>query len=179
MSSYVRWAVVLIFLVAPGLTRAEVHITAKERVRNRPPGRCGWCVLETLARHQKIKALYGLTRKHPCTAEPVDLRKALKKAHVRYRIQYPGKRRSAILRRAIRQGHGAAVGFRPIYLGRQSHVVALVDYGSRQVRIIDPNDKKFRVRSMSRKRFRHYWDGFAIVLEKKPPAHAKRVAEKR
>jgi hypothetical protein len=156
----------VVALLWPCAAGAEVKILAKCRVKNRPPGRCGWCALETLARHHKIKALYGLTAKNACTACPEDLEDALAAAGVTYRIQYPGKRNTTILRLAIRKNLGAAVGFREAYPGAGGHIVTLVDFGPKTVRIIDSSDKYYRVRTMSRERFLYWWDGFAVVLEK-------------
>jgi hypothetical protein len=164
-------------LFLPWPVAAEIRIPTNQRIHNRPPGRCGWCALETLARHHKIKALYGLTRKHASTADTEDLERALRKAHVRYRIQYPGKRNTRILRSAIQSGRGAAVGFRPRVRGGNGHIVTLVDFGARQVRIIDPSHPR-HVRTLPQKRFMSYWDGLAIVLETKPARTAKRSGRK-
>jgi hypothetical protein len=157
----------LLFLFIPCAAGAEVTIAVECRVKNRPPGRCGWCAVETLARHLKIKALYGLTANNPCRACPEDLEGALEAAGVSYRIQYPGNRSTSILRSAIREGRGAAVGFRECQPRAGGHIVTLVDFGPTKVKVIDSSDPVDRVRTMSRERFLYWWDGFALVLEKK------------
>ncbi len=155
----------LVPLLVPCAVRAEVKIAAACRVKNRPPGRCGWCALETLARHLGLQAMYGLTDKHPSTCSPRSLEECLTNADVPYRIQYPGCRREDILRYAIRANLGAAVGLREPAAGDIKHIVTLVDFRDDTVKVIDPNDAECRTRPMSLDRFRRQWDGFALVLE--------------
>lgn len=157
-------ALVLPFLV-PCVVQAEVKIAAACRVKNRPPGRCGWCALETLARRLGLEAMYGLTDKHPSTCSPQSLEECLESAGISYRIQYPGRRREDILRYAIRADLGAAVGLREPYPGADKHIVTLVDFRDDSVKVIDPNDAECRTQQMSMERFRRRWDGFALVLE--------------
>jgi hypothetical protein len=166
MSLRIRFLALLLPLLILCPAGAEVKIASQCRVKNRPPGRCGWCAVETLARHHKIKALYGLTEQNACNACPEDLEDALEAAGVPYRIQYPGDCDTAILRRAIRRDRGAAVGFRECVPGAGGHIVTLVDFGPKQVKVIDPSDPVYRVRTMSLERFLYWWDGFALVLEK-------------
>ena len=87
-------ALLVALFVLPCAGRAEVNIEPDCRMKNRPPGRCGWCALETLARHHRVTALYGLTRTHPWQASPEDLESAVTKAHVAYRLQERGERRT-------------------------------------------------------------------------------------
>src|SRR5205809_4376651 len=101
-----------LLLLLPSAIRAEVKVPAACRIRNRPPGRCGWCAIETLARHHKIESLYGLTEHHASRCDVSNLESTVVDADVSYRIQYPGSRNQAILRKAIQQSLGAVVGFR-------------------------------------------------------------------
>jgi hypothetical protein len=153
----------LLLLLLPCAARAEVEIAPDCRVKNEPPGRCGWCALETLARHHRLTALYGLTRKHPSTCSARSLEESLATAGVPYRIQYPGGRRRDILRYAIREGLGAVIGFRKPHPGADGHIVTLVDFTEAGVKVIDSNDADGRTRTMSRDRFLDRWDGFALV----------------
>jgi ABC-type bacteriocin/lantibiotic exporter with double-glycine peptidase domain len=148
------------------MARAEVKIALENRVRNQPEGRCAWCALETLARHHGITALHGLADKHETRATPSDLEAVLDDANVDYRTQPVGYHSTAILRYAIQEDLGAIVGFRERAPGQGSHMVTLVDFGPDEVRVIDSNDADGRVRTMSRKRFLSWWDGFALVLDK-------------
>jgi hypothetical protein len=146
--------------------RAEVRIASDCRVVNLPPGRCGWCAVETLARHHGIKVLYGLADDHPADASALELAGALQAAGVRYRMQSAGSSDTTILSWASRAGLGAAVGLRPLRPGLAGHVVTLTHFGSEDVRLIDPDDQDRRVRTVPREHFLHFWDGFALVLGK-------------
>jgi ABC-type bacteriocin/lantibiotic exporter with double-glycine peptidase domain len=156
----------VLFTFLPSTARAEVKIALKDRVRNQPEGRCGWCALETLARHHGIEALDGLADKHAARATQSDLEAVLDDARVDYRIQPIGSRSTTILRYAIRENLGAIVGFRERVPGQGPHMLTVVDFGPEEVRVIDSNDADGRVRTLSLKRFLSWWDGFALVLEK-------------
>ena len=71
MSQSIRCLALALLLLLPWTADAEVNIAPVCRIKNRPPGRCGWCALETLARHLQIKILYGLTEKKACTATAI------------------------------------------------------------------------------------------------------------
>jgi hypothetical protein len=156
----------LLCLLLPSFALAEVQIPLACRVANLPPGRCGWCALETLARHHSIKALYGVVAKNATNSRPKDLEGAVIENGVKYRSQRRGCLSTEILEDAIRENLGAVVGFRPLSAGGRGHIVTLVDFGDAEVRIIDPNDTDRRVRSMDREMFLERWDGFALVLER-------------
>jgi hypothetical protein len=151
-------------LLVPSVALPEVQISVASRMLNSPPGRCGWCALETLARHLSIKALYGIVEKHPANSRPKDLESAVAATGARYRIQCRGNRNTEILRNAIDENLGAVVGFRPLVSGERGHIVTLVEFGDAEVRILDPNDGK--VRTMGLEAFLKRWDGFALVLER-------------
>jgi hypothetical protein len=152
----IRCLALALLLSLPCVADADVKIAPPCRVKNRPPGRCGWCALETLARHLEIKALYGLS----------DLEAALGETGIRYRIQYPGSSSKTILQNAMRDGLGAAVGFRELHAGKGGHIVTLIDFGPDEVRVIDPNDQDGRIRTMALDRFLYWWDGFALIIER-------------
>src|SRR5207244_704733 len=65
VNSRLRALVLFLPFVLPLYAPAGVNIPTDCRVPNQPPGRCGWCALETLARHHGIKTLYGLVEQHP------------------------------------------------------------------------------------------------------------------
>ena len=157
----------LLFLVFPVLARSEVNIPSVCRIANKPPGRCGWCALETLARHLSIKSLYGIVDKHPTQSRPRDLEAVLASLEVKYRIQNRGSRSTEILREAVSKDLGAVVGFRPAYPGGGGHIVTLLDFGPKGVCILDPNDSDGRLRSMDLDTFLERWDGFVLVLDRR------------
>jgi hypothetical protein len=152
-------------LLFASLAWAELKVEPACRIRNLPPGRCGWCSLETLGRHHQIKALYGLAGDHATTCAAADLEAVLDEKHIRYRVQHAGELDQQILRDAIRNNLGAAVGFRELRPGAGGHIVTLIDFTSEGVKVVDSNDADGRIRQMSLDRFLYWWDGFALVLE--------------
>ena len=154
-----------LFLLLPAVGFSEVQIPSDCRIANKPPGRCGWCALETLARRHAIKPLYGVVDKHPAQSRPRDLEGVVAATQVKYRIQERGSRNTEILRDAISRDLGAVVGLRPLYPGAGGHIVTLVEFGPKEVRILDPNDADRRVRAMDLETFLNRWDGFALVLD--------------
>jgi hypothetical protein len=163
-------ALTVALLLVVGAARAEVNIDPANRIPNRPPGRCGWCALETLARHHQVKDLYGLVDAHESTANPEDLVAVLDKFKLQYKLQNRGDRDTAILRASCANGLGAVVGFRPLVEGGGGHIVTLVDFTDETVKLIDCNDADCHVRSMATERFLHWWDGFTLVLQPKRDA---------
>jgi len=157
-------------LFVPPSAAAEVNIAASCRVKNRPPGRCGWCALETLARHLHIKQLRGIAKTHVTRTNLEDLEGAVIEAGVAYRIQRPGDLDTTILSAAIGEGLGAVVGFRELYPGAGGHIVTLIDFTEKEVRVIDSNDQDGRTRTMSLDRFLYWWDGLALVLQQEASA---------
>ena len=161
-------ALMFALFLFPCAARAEVNIDPECRMKNRPPGRCGWCAVETLGRHHHIKILYGLVEDHATTADPEDLTALLDKVKVRYKLQNRGDLDTEVLRKACADGLGAVVGFRPLHEGAGGHIVTLVEFTDDTVKVIDPNDQDGRVRTLPRERFLHWWDGFTIVLQPEP-----------
>jgi len=167
MSRITRSFALILLSFVPCICLAEVPIKFASRVPNRPPGRCGWCALETLARHHHIKTLYGLSDNHSSLSSTADLEEFLEDTGVDYRIQYPGNYQQDILQKAIQKGLGAAVGFRELYPGSGGHIVTLIELTDKVAKVIDSNDQDCRTRTMSRELFLYWWDGFALVLEPK------------
>ena len=162
----------LLLWTSAGEVCAEVNIPMDCRVSNRPPGRCGWCALETLGRHQHIKSLFGLTDKNARLARPEDLEQVLAERRISYQVQERGQLETRILLSALGKNHGVVIGFRELYPGAGGHIVTLIDLGAEEVRVIDPNDSDHRVRIMNRERFFYWWDGFALVLTENLPEGA-------
>jgi len=165
MTKEIRGFALTVVLLLPCAARAEVNIDPDCRMTNRPPGRCGWCAVETLARHHRIKSLFGLVDDHASTANPEDLTAVLDKVKVRYTLQQRGTQDRDLLRKACVEGLGAVVGFRPLQEGGGGHIVTIVDFTSDTVKVIDPNDQDRRVRTMPTERFLYWWDGFTLILQ--------------
>src|SRR5579871_5677981 len=102
----VRYLALIVLLVAPAAAFADLNIPLQCRIKNRPPGRCGWCALETCARHQRVKALFGITDEHDSRCDPENQEAVLVQKHLAYRIQPRGNCDTAILSQAIREGRG-------------------------------------------------------------------------
>jgi hypothetical protein len=160
-------------LLLPTAAFSEVRIAKACRVANQADGRCGWSALETLARHHGITGLYGLGERYPANTRPKDLEGAVVATGAKYRIQGRGCRDTDLLRSSVRDNLGAIVGLRPAYPGGKGHIITLVDFGSDEVRYLDPNDKDREVRTMSVESFLERWDGFALVLERPQPKIAE------
>jgi hypothetical protein len=165
-------------LVLAGGSWAGIDIPEIYRIKNQPPGRCGWCSLETLGRYHQLKVLYELSEHNAsrCTVE--GLQAVLVKLGIPHRIQLPGEYGQDILRHAVREGLGAVVGFRELFPGAGGHAVTLVDFGDDVVRVIDSNDQDGRIREMTPACFLYWWDGFALVIEPKVPRSDGKLAGK-
>lgn len=169
------------FLLSAALAQAEVAIPATHHIQNENPGYCLWCSLEVLGRHQEIEAMAGLkdavkkepavyvregnfTRMiNPAGGFPDNASRKLTKLNVKHKMQMPGNKDTSILKEALTDGRGAAVGF---VLSYGMHAVTLVDLDSKTAKFIDP-DKVGQVQVIDRANFDRIWDGFAITIEKK------------
>jgi len=178
MVNYVRCCALILFFLLPDAAWPEVKVPSDCRIKNRPPGRCGWCSLETLARAHHLKALYDLTETHPTTCDADSLEATLTELGVPYRVQPPGKTSQVILKYAVEKGLGAVIGFRELCPGGGGHIVTLIDLTNDSVKVIDPNDRDGRTREMTLERFLYWWDGFALVLEAKGMNEAEPATEK-
>lgn len=155
-----------IVLSLPCLAAAQADIPADCRIPNRPPGRCGWCALETLARHQHIKTLYGIVDTQDCQCCPADLEEFLKQYKIAYHCQQRGENDQTLLRKTVHDHCGVVIGFREPQPGAGGHIVTLIDITDNEVRLIDPNDQDKRTRTMPLERFLYWWDGFALTLDR-------------
>jgi hypothetical protein len=165
-----RGLIALTFLVLiAGAAWGGVDIPATCRVKNQPPGRCGWCSLETLGRYHQLTALYQLSEKKAYRCSTSSLESTLGQLGIAYRVQPCGGYSQDILNYAVSENLGAVVGFRELYPGAGGHIVTLVDFSDSGVRVIDSNDQDGRIRDMSLARFLYWWDGFALVIEPKEP----------
>jgi hypothetical protein len=165
-SASIRGTMALLFLSgAATVCAADVEILAARRIHNAEGDRCGWCALETLARHHNLPGLFDLSAKHTGRARPEEMEAELDAAQINFRVQDPGCRNTLILRYAIQENRGALVGFRPPEPGAGRHIVTLVGITSECVRVLDPNDADGQVRTMPLGRFLSWWDGFVLVLE--------------
>src|SRR5260370_30349606 len=150
MKRLLRLVALILPLLLPVAAVAEVKIAASCRVKNRPPGRCGWCAVETLGRHHRIKQLHGLAQAHPTRTSLEDLEETLGEAGVGYRIQRPGWFGTGILNEAVSEGLGAAVGFRGVYPRAGGRNVPLGRLSPEGVPGVDAHDRDGPARTMGR-----------------------------
>jgi hypothetical protein len=177
MANYKRCVALTLLLVLPGAVWSEVKVPSECRIKNRPPGRCGWCSVETLARAHHLQVLYNLTEENPTTCDEIGLEEVLAGLKIPYRIQHSGNNSQAILKYAIEQGLGAVIGFRELYPGSGGHIVTLIDITNDKAKLIDSNDRDGRTREMSLERFLYWWDGFALVLDVKEKNDTKPASD--
>lgn len=161
------WFTMLITLWFTAPLSAQITLDPSSWVPNRPPGRCAWCALETLARHHNIPALHNLTRDKDSVSSIRDIEELLQAKKVSYQIQYCGSYTMDLLKTAIQKKRGAVVGFRPLITQTTGHIVLVTNLEEHSVTVLDPNDTMVTPRRMDRVRFTAWWDGFTLVLDKK------------
>jgi ABC-type bacteriocin/lantibiotic exporter with double-glycine peptidase domain len=167
----IRKASLSLFVVASALCvfavagRAEVPIAPENRVHRLARDSCGWCALETLARHHGLESLSDVLAKKRGSARAGDLEAVLDAGDVNYHVQEQGSRSTFILRFAVKEKLGAVVAFRELKPASGGHMVTLVDFNDSHVKVIDPNDSDGRVRVMPLSRFLSWWNGYALVID--------------
>jgi hypothetical protein len=176
----------LLILALSASARAEAIIREEDRIANENPGYCLWASVETLARHNHVRALYGLlaSRKtdpdvwewtprgmhyrHRAEGRLDVLREKLANLGCqKYRIQVAGRRSTDIIEAAVRAGRGCVVGIRLPGQGStpaQSHAVVVTEFTESAVRYIDPNDVTHE-HTVPRSWFAARWDGFVVCLD--------------
>lgn len=162
---------------------------AEIRVKNREPGYCCWCCLETLGAHQGIHKLKNLARdrendpdfvygvqRHPNGpivwykeakngGSQMSVRSKLDSMGVKYKITNNDRDHL----KAAAEGKGGVVFFKAGVFGPPvghpkagAHAVIISYYGEKEVRIIDPNDLKEK--TYTREWFENGWEGTTITL---------------
>jgi hypothetical protein len=169
MTKKALWRCLTFLVFVTGTVSGAVNIPTSCCIKNQPPGRCGWCSLETLGRYHHLQALYRISEKNATRCTTRDLETTLVRLGIMYRVQQVGESSQDILRYAIQQRLGAIVGLREPQPGAGAHAVTLVDFTNIDVRVIDSNDQDGRIRTMTRAQFHLWWNGFTLVLEPKEP----------
>lgn len=167
---------------------AEVKIPEESRVRNRAPGYCGWCCLETLGNLQKIAKLKDLVNKRENDQDfeydvkiKVKFMEEIKE--LTFRVKEP-KHAASIksvkdkldtlgvkykitsfdldhIQEAVAK-NGCVIFAKAGAFGKDGHAVILTEYTKEIVKFIDPNDCCVYV--ATRAWFEVVWDGTAITL---------------
>jgi hypothetical protein len=130
-------------------------------VENKTGHQCVWACLETLAKHNNVKALQGLTDDHLGNAYPIEVDIVLLNSGAKFKHQMPGRKDTEILDRADQSGRGAMV---VIHMNNgTTHAITFVGWDDKWVRYIN-SGKDRRVHRFSRRRFMEVWNGQAITL---------------
>lgn len=168
---------------------AEVKIPEEHRIKNRAPGYCGWCCLETLGNMQKITKLKDLAKnrendpdfeydtkikvkfmeeikeltfhiKEPKnTASVQSVKDKLDTLGVKYKITSFDLDH---VEEAVKK-NGCVIFTKTGAFGDGGHAVILTEYTKEIVKFIDPNDCCVYV--ATRAWFEVVWQGTAITLE--------------
>ena len=153
-------------------------------------GYCAWACLETLGRHNRVKALHGLVewrqRAWPVNVTLLDdagnyhtirrnygsdlsVRRCLEWLKVDFTQQSTGNTDTLIVRRAVANGTGCTVGMLPgAFPGMrdEGHAVIVLDFSRDAVTILDPNEIGCE-RTKPRAWFDSYFMGWAVVVRPK------------
>ena len=166
----------------------RADVTQDEAGNKSYHGYCAWACIETLGRHNRVDKLRGLVewrqKSWPVqvTLRDVDgrfhtirrnygsdlaVQRCLEYLEVSFRQQATGTTDTLIVRRAVLDGSGVAVGMLPgAFEGMaadEGHAVIVLNFSRDFVTILDPNrvgvDKTF-----TRKWFDTYWMGWAVTI---------------
>lgn len=177
---------VLLFLGVSSAS-ADVIIPRQFRIKNRPPGYCAWCCLETLGRYHRIESLNDLAKNrekdpdHVIWIDPYQaivfpknvgtpfiVQQKLDSLNVKYRTIVSN---DSVWLKEVTRKKGCMAFFRPgafvTPTGRtlDGHAVILTEYNDKDVEFLDPNDCTYW--KAERLWFDLYWDRYALVLESK------------
>ena len=174
-------ALLLFFLTSP--VWAEVYIPVKYRIENENPGYCTWASIETVCRHQKVKAGYGLKNARKLDKDFVlpwgevvpknfgrdePVRAKLDSLGIRYTMHPSLVRDEEGIRQikgAVSSGKGAIVA---MWQGwpttGECHVITIIDFNEDDYVYIDSNDVGKNYRG-SRRWFETFWTGFVLTIE--------------
>ena len=174
-------------MVVMGLTvsslLAEVKIAQKNRVPNQQPGYCAWASLETICRHQKVKAGYDLVEKrkldpdyvrwngeiilkHFGTDEAIAAK--LEKLGIKYKMNHTKDNTQEgvnLIKKSVKNNKPALIGVWHDPNFHQHHALTVVDMDEDNFVYIDPNLPQVEYEG-TMKWFFQEWDGFVVVIEK-------------
>lgn len=179
-----RFALSLVFLIfGASSVFSEANIPVKNRVHNQMPGYCAWASLETVCRHQKVKAGYDLVEKRKLDPdywtwdgrfvgrnEGTDLaiEGKLKGLGIKFQMNPTWAKNRAGIRmmvKATEAGKGAVIGVwhDPVWHGH--HAIVVTDINEKTFKYIDSNHPD-KIWEGSVDWLLQEWDGFVCVVEK-------------
>jgi|SRR6185312_1105195 len=164
----------------------DAKIPVKDRVHNTPwpTGYCAWAAIETVCRHQGVKAGYDLVEKRKLDPNYVypdgtvlarnfgadaPIIAKLKELGIKYEMNPTDKTNKAgidLIKKTVRSGYGAVVAVKcGLPTTPEAHALTVVDMNDKTVEYIDSNDPE-RIYVGSMKWFEEQWNGFVLVVEK-------------
>lgn len=165
------------------LLYSRAEISEKNRVRNQKPGYCAWASLETMCRHQQIKAGYDLVEKRKKDPDKYDyttgqilwhnlgydseVESKLHDLKINFKMNRTHGNRQAgidLIVHAVQNGHGAMVGLKCAPGCPTAHAVTIIDINDQTFEYVDSNSpKETWVGSIDW--FLWAWDGYVITVE--------------
>ena len=160
-----------VLLVLYGSLFAECEIPVRLQAKNRPPGICLYCCLETAGRFMGYSEFRGLAswahEQGRGAASQSDVERQLKAYDVPYRT---GRKHDfRLVKEQTARGLPVLIGFHKHSWhgdGRFGHACIVTDVTSKRVYWIDPNSPG-SVYSYLIADFKDAWDGDALVIEPK------------
>jgi hypothetical protein len=164
------------------VSAVAADIPTANRIKNKPPGYCGWCCLETLGRTLGIPKLATIStdrEKDPdflyYVQEGQFLRPVLEPKNGSSRLSVKCKLTDLGVKHRITvfdrqhletaaEQTGCVVFIKAGGFGPEPHAVLATHYDDKFVRLIDPNTTKEQ--TYTRETFDKWWDGTTISVEK-------------
>jgi len=151
------WKSVLFLFLPTASFASQCEIASEMRVPNRSRTQCVWASIETLARHNKVPQLYGITDTYKEKANIHHVEKVLKKKRVRYIMTLKGN--TTLLKRYVREKKfGVAFGT------NHKHMMTMVHIDDECVKFIDSSSKELEEKTWDLKTFNKAFDGWVIVI---------------
>ncbi len=163
------------------VSAVAADIPAANRIKNKPPGYCGWCCLETLGRTLGIPKLANISVERekdpdfvyyvqdgPYLRPVVEPKNGASRLSVQCKLNELGvKHRITVFDRQhladAADKTGCVVFIRAGGFGPEPHAVIATKCDDKFVRLIDPNTTKEQ--TYTRETFDKWWDGTTISVE--------------
>lgn len=177
MLKYFKTILIFFLFFSTSFNLIAEDIPKEFRVKNRPPGYCGWCCLETLGKLQGVKELDDLAQnrekdkdlmlitpnglvfipKHAASVYTVREKMQELKVPFTYKINYD----PSLITEATKHTCVIFIKERDQEVG---HAVILTQYNEKEIHFIDPNDCKEYIAKQAW--IDYYWTGISIRLNR-------------
>lgn len=157
----------LLALTANNANAQVFYIAPQNQVYN-PTSYCGWAAVETVARHQGITRLHGLTAHQMRTttsglAYQRDLINKLQQLGIAYDARLHGSYDYAFVQQALARQRGVVVTLRSLTGNPYDHNVVLTGLTPQAAYTVNP-DRAGTTIPMSRQIFDARWRGDGLIL---------------